>query len=288
MTNRFVIAAIFIVSASFLIPRVSAALADNAAHDQQDFGIFYRAAGCAVRGGCSPYTATEQVAPNLAPPHALLLVTPLLPFSQPVAYGVFLLASVVVLAIQTWRVVRALDVTLSAGLARYGAVIASSGLMGSLITSGNIYAFLAWPAVSAWQRWRRGDLVRAGIWLGVMASCKVLVFLALFYFIVRGAWRAALAMAGTTAAMVVIGIAVFGSAPYAAWLEMVSRAPMSGQFHDASVMQTLLRWLTPTLQFAAGRRRARARPSDLGGQPRVVATLAVDRAAPPTRRCSRC
>ena len=243
--------ALLIVGASLLVPRVSAALADNAAHDQQDFGIFYRSAGCVVRGGCSPYTATEQIAPNLAPPHALLLVTPLLPLTQPVAYGAFLLCSIAVLATQAWRVTRTIGLTLTpiAWLAT-AAVVGSSGLMESLITSGNIYAFLAWPAVSAWRQWRRGHVVIAGVWLGVIASCKVLVFLALFYFVVHGAWRAAMAMLGTAAAIVAIGVAGFGSAPYAAWLEMLSRAPMSGQFHDASIMQTLLRWLTPTLQFA--------------------------------------
>ena len=251
MSNRFLAAALLIVSAAVLLPRVSAALADNAAHDQQDFGIFHRAAGCVVRGGCSPYVASENAAPNLAPPHALLLVAPLLPLAQPVAYGVFLIGSIGVIAILAWRVIRTLGVRLSPlGWLVTAAVIGSSGLMESLITSGNIYALLAWPAVSAWQRWRRGDLMRAGIWLGVIASCKVLVFLALFYFIVQGAWRAALALAGTAAAIVLIGIALFGSAPYAAWLEMLSRAPMSGQFHDASIMQTLLRWLGPTQQFA--------------------------------------
>ncbi|HEX5216389.1 MAG TPA: glycosyltransferase family 87 protein [Vicinamibacterales bacterium] len=242
--------ALLILGASLLVPRVSAALADNAVHDQQDFGIFYRSAGCVVRGGCSAYPATEQVAPNLAPPHALMLVTPLLPLAQPVAYIVFLLCSTVVLAMQAWRVTRTLGLVLTplAWLAT-AAVVGSSGVMESLITSGNIYAFLAWPAVSAWRQWRRGNLLIAGVWLGVIASCKVLVFLALFYFVVHGAWRAALAMVGTAAAIVAIGVAGFGSAPYAAWLEMLSRAPMSGQFHDASIMQTLLRWLTPTMQF---------------------------------------
>ena len=276
MTNKLVLALVLVVGAAALIPRVSAALADNAAHDQQDFGIFYHSAGCVMRGGCNPYSPTEQVAPNLAPPHALLLVTPLLPLAQPVAYGAFLLCSIGVLAIQVWRVTRTLGLVLTP-LAWFAtaAVLGSSGLMESLITSGNIYAFLAWPAVSAWRQWRRGHLVIAGVWLGVMASCKVLVFLALLYFVVHGAWRAALAMIGTAAAIVAIGVSGFGSAPYAAWLEMLSRAPMSGQFHDASIMQTLLRWLTPTLQFVPIADAAELVRPIWAAAAGLVATLAV-------------
>src|SRR5262245_21077108 len=109
----WLVIAVIVVTGAVLVPRVSTALAANAANHQQDFGIFYRSAGCLLGGGCRAYDASADVAPNLAPPHALLAIAPFGALDQRRGYFLFLLCSVVVLAIQAVRIARALDLRLA-------------------------------------------------------------------------------------------------------------------------------------------------------------------------------
>jgi hypothetical protein len=85
----------------------------------------------------------------------------------------------------------------------------------------------------------------------VAASVKLLLVLALLWFVVRGRWRAALAMAATTTAIFGIGVFVFGSESYRGWLEMLSRAPMAGHFRDGALMAALIRLCGESASFAA-------------------------------------
>jgi hypothetical protein len=121
--------------------------------------------------------------------------------------------------------------------------------MMSLVTSGQIYAALAWPVTAAWLAWRRGDLPRAAAWFAVGASVKVLLGLPLLWFVIRGHGRAAAAFLGTAAAIFLIGLIVFGGGSYAAWLEMLSRSPLSGHFRDGAILPALTRTLGESSSF---------------------------------------
>ena len=246
-----VLAAAVIAALLFVPGRFEAALAISTRDQQQDFGIFHRGAHCLIDGGCNAYAVVPRSAPNLAPPHAHLLMAPVMWLGRPVAYVGWLLVSALVLIGVAYRVARELSIELPPlGWALVVALAAGSGMMMSLVTSGQIYAVLAWPVTAAWIAWRRGSLARAAVWIALGASVKVLLALPLLWFVVRGHWRAAGALVGTLAAVFLVGIAVFGAASYGAWLEMLSRSPLSGHFRDGALMPALTRMLGESSSFA--------------------------------------
>ena len=100
-----------VIAAAFVPGRLAAALAVNARDAQQDFGIFYRGAHCLHDAGCDPYGGADQSAPNLAPPHAHLLLAPVIWLSRPAAYAAWLALSVFILAIVIIRVTRQLSMS---------------------------------------------------------------------------------------------------------------------------------------------------------------------------------
>jgi hypothetical protein len=246
-----ILAAAALVAVAFAPTRLTGALAVNARDQNQDFGIFYRGVHCLFGEGCDPYAVLEGSAPDLAPPHAHLLIAPVAWLERQQAYEIWLLVSVLVVVAVVVRAARELSISLSpAAWALVAALAASSGMMMSLVTSGQIYAVLAWPVTAAWVAWRRGDFARAACWLALGASMKVLLALPLLWFVMRGHWRAALVMAGTMAAVFAGGVGLFGAESYAAWLEMLARSPVAGHFRDGSIMAMLTRTFGDSSSFA--------------------------------------
>jgi hypothetical protein len=94
-----------------------------------------------------------------------------------------------------------------------------------------------------------GRIAWAGFWLGVAAAFMVLQPLPLLWFLVHGERKAALTLAGTWLAIMATGVMILGPEVYFSWLRLLAGAPLNGQFHDASVMQMLVRTLSTTHQF---------------------------------------
>jgi hypothetical protein len=254
MSPRVVLGVLLLAIAAlaFAPARLTQAWAVNARDQNQDFGVFYRSAHCLFTAGCDPYAVVEGSAPNLVPPHAHLLIAPVILLERQTAYALWLQISLVSIVAAALRVSRELSLRPSLPMWLLAAALAvSSGMTMSLVTSGQIYAVLAWPVTAGWVAWRHGELTRAARWLAVAASIKLLLALALLWFVVRGRWRAALAMAATTAVIFGIGAFVFGSEAYRGWLEMLSRAPMAGHFRDGALMATLIRLCGESASFAA-------------------------------------
>lgn len=248
-TNRVRLAALILIGLAVLSVRLPYALAQNAAYQHLDFGVFYQGASCLL-SGCDPYPVTDGAPPNLAPPHALALFIPLTLLPVAGAYYLWLIVSALALAWCGWRIASVLELRLSP--LAWGAVIAlvaSSGLAMASVTSGNYYAVLTVPLTEAWVRWRRGQMVYAGAFIGLAASCKVLLLLPLVWFLLHREWKAAAMMAWTGLFITLAGIATLGPGVYLDWLSLVARAPMDGQFHHAAVLQMLHRWLSETPQF---------------------------------------
>jgi alpha-1,2-mannosyltransferase len=230
--------------------RLAAALDMNARNNYVDFGVFYRAATCIV-SGCNPYEISPgQLAPNLAPPHALVLFVPLQFWTIGSAYLAWLILNVVVLGVCVWLIARELQIRGSwTSWVVVAAGVASSGLMMGTVTSGNYYLVLAGPMTLAWIAWRHGRVGFAGLWLGLAAACKVLLLLPLLWFVLHREYRAATIMIAAWLAVFLAGLLALGADTYAGWLSILARAPMDGQFHDAALLQFAQRALSETPQF---------------------------------------
>lgn len=220
---------------------LKASLETNRINDFQDFGIFYRAA-LALRHRSPAYQASDTIAPNLAPPHVLAAIVPLTFLALPIAYYAWLALSGLCLVFVGVRISQELRFEASTALTvTVVALVLSSGLVMSAISSGNIYAVLAVPMVEAWAAWRRRNDQRAAIWLGVVAAAKVLMLAPLLWLVVRGRYKAAAILVASTGIIFAGGILLFGHQEYLDWISILRRAPMAGQFHDAAFLQALMR-----------------------------------------------
>jgi alpha-1,2-mannosyltransferase len=243
------LATLILFALAVLSVRLPYALAQNAAYQHLDFGVFYQGASCLL-SGCDPYPVTDGAPPNLAPPHALALFIPLTGLSVAGAYYPWLIVSALALVWCGWRIASVLELRLSPlALGAVAAVVLSSGLTMASVTSGNYYAALTVPLTEAWVRWRRGQMVYAGAFIGLAAACKVLLLLPLLWFLIHREWKAAAMMVWVGLFITLAGIAALGPGVYLDWLRLVARAPMDGQFHHAAVLQMLHRWLSETPQF---------------------------------------
>jgi hypothetical protein len=250
--ERALAVAVLLVAVVLAPPRFASAWNENARDHHQDFGIFHRAAVCLAMRNCDPYALAERSAPNLGPPHAHLLLMPLVSLPVSRAYVLWLVISVAALAAVAVRICAELGWRLTPWpVLTAAALVASSGAAMSLVASGQIYAVLAVPITEAWAAWRRGTFTRAGVWIGIAASVKVLLLLPVLFFAVRGHWRAALAVVLTTAVIAAGGLIVFGVPVYQSWLTMLAQAPIAGHFRDGSVMAALTRTLDHDVHYAA-------------------------------------
>jgi hypothetical protein len=220
--------------------------------DGQDFGIFLASVRHAVAGR-SLYAPTPLrwrtggtgTAPlNLNLPHTNLLVRPLAALSDRQALiawtfaglTLFVVTSAVSLHALGWRW-RALPALL---LLVYLLAWAPSA---AFSLTAQVSFLLMLPVTAAWLAYRRGHARAAGVWLGLAAAMKPFLLIFLPYFVLRRDRQAIVAMGGALAAVVAMGVVVFGVDSYVEWAGQLPRITWSAHYFNASLTGILQRSL---------------------------------------------
>ena len=230
-----------------LVPtRINTALAANSARNQDDFQTFYRTARCLFVEACEPYADIEGVNPNLAPPHAHLLLLPVVLLPQRQAYVLWVALSVLIVTAAAVRTVRLFRVEIDWVVLSFVLIaVAGSALTMGLIASGQIYAALTGIVVSGWLWFRAGRTTPAAIFIGIGAAIKPMLLLPAVWFLFNNQWRAALVTVATMVGVSAICSARFGRAN-SAWLYTVTHLPLEGHFRDGSILALLTRMFRVT------------------------------------------
>jgi hypothetical protein len=225
-------ALVFIIWAAFLqvyVRMIRLTLADPS---HSDFTIFYYTARLVADGlpmyGVSPTRygvpwAADHLG-NLNPPHFQLLVLPLGHMSYGAALAVWVLISLTCLTSSVALIVRELNVPFSwPRLWLWGAFTISSAAFTTVAVTCELTFVLMLPFTLAWRAWRGRRWVAAAAWLGACASFKLFLLLFVPWLAWRRQWRALAAFFLCGAAMVAIGVAIFGVGSYGQWLETLGR-----------------------------------------------------------------
>jgi hypothetical protein len=223
----------------------------NERHANSDFGVFYEGARRYLSGGRA-YDHELQIAPNLAPPHALLAFSPLVAMERQAAYVVWTIISFALIGASVWLTARELRFSLTWWQWTTAvSVVLSSGLAMATVASGNLYGAVALPLVLAWRSFRRGRTTAAAIGFGAVAAVKVMMLLPVLWLLTHGYRRASIAMVATVLIIAGAGIAMLGAPVYAEWFHAIRNPPVDGQYHGASLLQALTRAFGEGTQFAA-------------------------------------
>ena len=107
--------------------------------------------------------------------------------------------------------------------------------------TAQITFYMMAPVCAAWLAYRRGDSVRAGVWLGLAAAMKPFLLLFAPYFLLRRDWRALASLLLVVAACVALGLAVFGPRAYVEWFAQLPRISWDAHFMNASLWGALQR-----------------------------------------------
>jgi hypothetical protein len=217
-------------------------LADPA---HSDFTIFYFTARLLADGlpmyGASParygvHWAADHLG-NLNPPHFQLLVQPLAWLSYGRAYAAWVGVNAVALGLSVIVIVRALAIELTwRRFAIGGAVIMSTAPFTTVAITSEWTFLLMLPATLAWAAARRGQWVRAGLWLGLCASLKLFFLLFVPWLILRRRWTALAGMGAAAATAVSVGVIAYGPFTYGQWLQSLGQVgwwwlPMNASWH---------------------------------------------------------
>lgn len=229
------------------VDRLHESIVFNTTSDHGDFQTFYRTARCLFVERCDPYRDIAGIPPNLDPPHAHVLLMPWALWPTLQAYWMWMAISGVGLIATAFRLRQtvSLQIGLLPSLALVAAVAGSSIAVAS-VSSGQIYAALAWPVTEVWLALRSRKMARGAILLGLAASVKPTLLLPMAWLAMRGHWRAAAIAVAACALAFAIGLWGFGWSAYAGWLDTVAHFPREGHFADGSILETLLRAFTPT------------------------------------------
>jgi hypothetical protein len=243
--------AVIVASAVVAIPRLQSAFHANLVREQDDFHTFYRTANCLFTRGCAAYEYIIGIPPNLAPPHAHVLLTPVFWLPQVQGYVVWLAISLCALILTSQRVIHELHISVRPlPMLMAISLAAGSGLMMALVSSGQIYAVLTWPVAEAWLAFRKNRFVRGAVFIGVAAAVKPTLLIFIPWFALQGRRREAAIGVTAFVGVFALGILCFGLEPYRAWLNTLAHLPREGHFRDGSVLEALVRDFTPTEYFA--------------------------------------
>jgi hypothetical protein len=223
-------ALVFVVWAAFLqvyLRMIRLTLTDPS---HSDFTIFYYTARL-VRDGLPMYgvspsrygvTWAANHLGNLNPPHVQLLAMPLgyLTYSQ--ALFAWVTVSLVCLLTSVTLIMRELRASWSRAVL-VGALTISSAAFTTVAVTSEITFVLMLPLTLAWLAWRRERWIACGAWLGVSASAKLFLLLFVPWLIWRRRWDAVAAFAAAAAALVLVGIGLYGADAYRQWMETLGR-----------------------------------------------------------------
>jgi hypothetical protein len=237
-------AAAIIGGAVPIVPRLRRSIRENFARQHDDFAIFYRTASRLFQRGENPYPLdpSGRIAPNLNPPHAHVLFAPVLLWSRPAAYVIWLSVSALALLATAAITIRLLpEPPTAAPLLLAAALLSGSGLTMATVASGQIYAVLTLPLTIAWLESRHGCDGSAGAIVGVLATVKPSLALVMAGWLCSGNWTSLAASALAAVLTMGVGLMAFGRQPYEGWLRSLPRMVASGHFRDGALMQALAR-----------------------------------------------
>jgi alpha-1,2-mannosyltransferase len=180
------------------------------------------------------------------PPHFHVLMLPLARLEPLAALLVWALVNAAALVWSLRRIARELGLGWTpAGVLWTTLAIASCSATGMILVTGQLTFLLLLPVTLSWAAARRGELVRAGVYLGLVASVKPFMGIFLIYWVVRRHWRAAAAMAGAGLALGVVGLAVFGFGTYETWIRVLRQVEWPWAPMNASITGIVARALGP-------------------------------------------
>jgi glycosyl transferase family 87 len=208
-------------------------------HVTDDFGLFYTTTECLVSRPCDPYAPR-----NFNPPHAHLLLTPLLLVTRTHAFLFFLGLNALAIVWIAFRLARSvLPWPVSAwAIAALG--VGVSSLTDILLTTGQIYPLLGAGVIEAWLSWRDRRWTRAAVIMGVLISIKPIFALPALWMLRQrpATWRP---LAVGCAVPFAIGMLVFGVSPYVGYFRVMSGVAVQGSGLDGSLWSTARRMLAP-------------------------------------------
>ncbi|HSL01702.1 MAG TPA: glycosyltransferase family 87 protein [Rubrobacteraceae bacterium] len=206
-----------------------------------DFDTFWRSAE-ALWEGVDVYDTGARLE-NLNPPFWVLLIAPLGLLEPLAAYRAF---AVITLAVTVGYLAwMAGELRLRGGWAVVAAamLLLSSPLLATLAL-GQIYPILALGLVAAWVADRRGGFVLSGAALGLVVAVKPSLAPVLLWPLVRRRWRALSAAALCGAAATLLGVVAVGWRATLDWVALVTGAPLSAYWDNASLPSAAARIFT--------------------------------------------
>jgi hypothetical protein len=208
-----------------------------------DFGVFYRSADLAVRGQnpydiiASPPTGDDMRTPNLNPPHAIVLMTPLRLFERPAALAIWLFASGCCAFIACRIIFREIGIQPTPHSMTFALFMLScAAATGALVMSFQLGWLLWAPAAWAWSLARRGRWNAAAVTLGILASIKPFLGLFVLSFLVRKQRREAFVTAVTAATCMAAGVVALGWGAFVSWMRTVASIQWMDHIFNTSVI----------------------------------------------------
>jgi alpha-1,2-mannosyltransferase len=119
------------------------------------------------------------------------------------------------------------------------------------VLNGQVSWLLMVPLTLAWIAARRNRWGAAGALLGVTMTIKLFLLVFVPYLVMTRRWRALMAAAGTAAATLLIGLAVFGLDAYQSWTRMLGTVGWNFLALNGSVLGLLTRSFSPNQTYAS-------------------------------------
>ena len=216
-------------------------------HNVQDFGRFYYSTKAFLSNhemyGPTPGTFTP-ISPlfgqhlwDLNPPHFHLLLFPLIFFSPHQGLAIWATLSIMALALCAYLVISELKISLS--FTQWNlfliAFLACSAT-GFLIRTAQVPLIFLLPFTLSWLSARRGNWSLAGLYLGLLASAKLLFLIFLPYLLFRKTSRGAVTFLITFLSCFGLGLLVFGLPTYLSWLNVLTQIDWAWISNNASIL----------------------------------------------------
>jgi len=226
-----------------------AALARETIIDRQmqDFGIFYRSTRQYIAGQslyANPGVSAGSGFRNLNLPHLHLGLLGFAWLSPGWALAIWCAGSAFALGDATRRTWRATRLRLPwLGALALPVYVLGWAPTAATVLTGQVGVLLMWPVALAWLASRRGSWRSAGAWIGLAASVKPFLLLALPYFAVRRRWDALGYTLLVLITTFVVGATVFGLDEYRRWIWQLPDIRWGGHYMNASLLGVTDRWL---------------------------------------------
>jgi Glycosyltransferase family 87 len=185
---------------------------------------------------------------DMNPPHFHLLIWPLIALPLQLASRWWISLNFAIAVVAGSIACRELDwhLRISDTLPMATAILLC-GATSAIVFTGQYMGLLLLLMVLAWRAARHGCWTSCGAWLGVLIGLKP--FLAVFvpYLMLRGKWRALLALCAAGGGSFLVGLLIFGWAAHLAWWHALAAVDWIWVGMNGSLDGILTRNMTPSL-----------------------------------------